>query len=90
MAKKKRFIESPEKLEEFIRSIVKKAGYKFIKLELRPMGRAKQLVITADKEGGGISAEDCAVISRKVEAEFDRYNFIPEKYFLIVSSPGID
>lgn len=89
MAEKSKKLAYPEdKLEGIIRPIVERAGYKFLKVEFRPMGRAKQLVITADKDGG-ISVEDCAVISRQVEAELDRNDFIREKYFLIVSSPGI-
>lgn len=45
--------------------------------------------IFIDKEGG-VSVEDCSVISRAVEAALDADDFIPSAYMLEVSSPGIE
>lgn len=46
------------------------------------------LRIYADREGG-IAINDCEVISRTIEKELDREDFIPEAYILEVSSPGL-
>ena len=39
---------------------------------------------------GGISIDDCEAVSRKVESQLDKLDFIDSAYMLEVSSPGID
>ncbi|CAN5184586.1 ribosome maturation factor RimP [soil metagenome] len=39
---------------------------------------------------GGVTLEDCSAISRDVEAVLDEEDFIPSRYVLEVSSPGIE
>ncbi|HEY2867251.1 MAG TPA: ribosome maturation factor RimP [Pyrinomonadaceae bacterium] len=38
----------------------------------------------------GVTVEDCAVVSREMEAILDREDLIPTSYVLEVSSPGIE
>lgn len=47
------------------------------------------LRIYIDKPGG-VEIDDCQLVSEKVTAVLDEKDPIPEKYFLEVSSPGID
>jgi len=47
------------------------------------------LRIYLDKEGG-ITIDDCSVISKEFNRQIDEINFIDDQYYLEVSSPGID
>lgn len=47
------------------------------------------LRIFLDKPGG-VEIDDCQMVSEKLTAVLDAKDPIPEKYFLEVSSPGID
>ena len=44
----------------------------------------------ADKAGGTIVVQDCADISRRLSPLFDAHDPIKDRYYLEVSSPGID
>ena len=46
--------------------------------------------IMADKAGGTINVDDCASISRRLSQLLDAHDPIEGRYFLEVSSPGID
>lgn len=53
-------------------------------------GSSRFLRIYADKEEGGISLDECEIISRALSDELDRVDPIKEDYMLEVSSPGIE
>ena len=42
-----------------------------------------------DKDGG-LTLDDCVLLSEKLAEELDKEDFISDKYYLEVSSPGID
>ena len=42
-----------------------------------------------DKDGG-LSLDDCVLLSEKLAEELDKEDFISDKYYLEVSSPGIE
>lgn len=46
--------------------------------------------IMADRKGGAISVDDCADISRRISPLLDAHDPLSDRYFLEVSSPGID
>ena len=46
--------------------------------------------IMADKAGGAINVDDCAAISRRLSPLLDAHDPVEGRYFLEVSSPGID
>ena len=54
-------------------------------------GTKRDLVVTIfiDKEGG-VTLEDCTVVSRGIEEVLDSEDVIPTRYVLEVSSPGIE
>jgi ribosome maturation factor RimP len=41
-------------------------------------------------EVGGVTVDDCAKVSRALEAWMDELEVMPERYVLEVSSPGVD
>lgn len=46
--------------------------------------------IMADKPGGAIDVDDCAAISRRISPLLDAHDPVEGRYYLEVSSPGID
>ena len=64
------------------------AAYELVDVEYVKEGSNFYLRIYVDKEGG-IAINDCETISRAIEKELDREDFIQEAYILEVSSPGL-
>ncbi len=59
-------------------------------VSIRKKGKAKDIKVFVDHEWGGISIQECHVLSKKI-ADYLFQNQIPaSEYFLEVSSPGID
>lgn len=88
-----------ERTEKLLLPVLEKLGaqpdengqvhaYEAVDVEYVKEGSAWFLRIYADREGG-ISINDCERISRAVEEELDREDFIPDAYILEVSSPGL-
>jgi ribosome maturation factor RimP len=64
-------------------------GIEIVNVELAGTKAEAVLRIYIDKEGG-VTLEDCGQVSREVEAILDEEDFIPTRYVLEVSSPGIE
>ncbi len=78
-----------QRLAEIVRPGIEDLGYELIRLRLMS-GKTPILQIMADRPGGGIEVDDCALISTDVSANLDVVDPIEEEYTLEVSSPGID
>lgn len=78
-----------EKVREIVRKAAADNGAEFVHLELSGSKRNPIVRVFADKDGG-ISIEDCANISRTIEATSDLDDAVPGSYILEVSSPGLD
>lgn len=81
-------MELKEKIEKIIRYEIEKMGYKFKEIEIKQRGKTRELVITIDKEGG-VSIEDCAKVSRKIDPMLEKANLFESRWYLTVSSPGL-
>lgn len=77
------------KVEEKLSPIINDNGYELVDIKFVKEGPNKYLRVYADKDGG-ITIDDCEIISRALEAELEKDDFIEETYILEVSSPGID
>jgi ribosome maturation factor RimP len=64
-------------------------GYELWNVEYVKAGKDFNLNVYIDKEGG-ISTEDCEVVSRFLSAKLDELDLVDDSYYLIVSSPGLD
>lgn len=49
-----------------------------------------RIVIVYLTKTGGVTLDECARFSRKLADELEAFDIIPERYFLEVSSPGIE
>jgi ribosome maturation factor RimP len=82
-------MELKEKIESLIKKEIENLGYELKEIEIKQKGKAKELVITIDKEGG-VSVEDCARVSRKVDPILEKEDLFERRWYLTVSSPGTE
>jgi ribosome maturation factor RimP len=78
-----------EKVEILIKKEIENLGYQLKKIEIKQKGRARELIITIDKKGG-VSVEDCARVSRKIDPILEEADLFERRWYLTVSSPGIE
>ena len=64
-------------------------GIEIVNVDISGTKRDSVVRIFIDKEGG-VTLQDCTEVSRDVEAVLDAEDFIPTRYVLEVSSPGIE
>lgn len=80
-------------ITEHVRGVAEKvaaaSSVELVNIEIA--GTKKDLVVRIfiDKEGG-VTLEDCTIVSRGVEEVLDSEDVIPTRYVLEVSSPGIE
>ncbi len=85
-------VDSPElvaKLHELTEPIVRSEGLVLVELIWRREGEGRVLRLFVDRPEGGVTLEDCTLVSRQVSHLLDVEDFIPAKYRLEVSSPGL-
>jgi ribosome maturation factor RimP len=76
-------------LESIVRSEVEAAGFELV--ELRKGGTRSRPVVEVRidrRDGLNIRVDDCAQVSRLLEARLDAGGVVAERYVLQVSSPG--
>lgn len=78
-----------EALEEVIIPVVSGLGFEFVGLQYMPQGKHSLLRLFVDKPGG-ITIDDCAIVSRQVDAVLSVRAPMRGEYTLEVSSPGLD
>ncbi len=77
-------------IEAMIAPAIESLGYEIVRVLLSGDRRGKLQVMAERKSDGGMDVEDCAAVSRAIEAILDVEDPIPGGYVLEVSSPGID
>ncbi|MCR5684035.1 MAG: ribosome maturation factor RimP [Lachnospiraceae bacterium] len=85
MAKKD---EYESRTEALLVPILESLGFEMVDVEFVKEGSDFYLRALIDKEGG-ITIDDCETVSRRLDTELDREDFISEAYILEVSSPGL-
>ncbi len=80
-------------IDEQIRKIAAQAaeenGIEFVHAEVVGTNRNLTARVFIDKEGG-VTHEDCALVSRQIEAILDAEDIVALSYTLEVSSPGLE
>lgn len=77
-------------VERLIAPAVEAMGYDIVRVLLSGKRRPRLQIMAERKDGAGMLVEDCAALSRAIEAILDVEDPIAEAYELEVSSPGID
>jgi len=76
-------------IAELAEPVLEELGYRLVRVKVS--GRDGGTVqIMADRADGEITANDCAIISRRLSPVLEAYDPMPGPYHLEVSSPGID
>lgn len=78
-----------DRIREIADRVAVAEGLELVDVEFAGRGRGSVLRIFIDKPGG-ITVQDCELVSRQVGAILDVENVIPDSYTLEVSSPGLD
>jgi ribosome maturation factor RimP len=65
------------------------AGLELVDVEFHVQGRHRTLRVLIDRPGG-ITVDDCARFSRRLSDCLDMNQTLSDRYFLEVSSPGLD
>ena len=80
---------SERTIADLAEPVLEELGFRLVRVKVS--GRDGGTVqIMAERAGGEMSIEDCAVISRSLSPVLDAYDPMPGHYNLEVSSPGID
>jgi ribosome maturation factor RimP len=77
-------------VEQLIAPSLLDMGYDIVRVQLSGERRAKLQVMVERRDGGDMTVDDCAAVSRAVGALLDVADPISGAYVLEVSSPGID
>jgi ribosome maturation factor RimP len=79
----------PAVVQEEIEKIVSSEGLELVHIDYRRQGRGYLLRIDIDRDGG-VTLDDCQLVSHQLSAFLDVHDAIPTEYELQVSSPGLD
>lgn len=79
----------PDRVEKEIEKIVTSEGLELVHIEYKRQGRGFLLRVDIDKDGG-VTLEDCQLVSQQVSTYLDVDDVVPGEYELQVSSPGLD
>ncbi|MGN0407204.1 MAG: ribosome maturation factor RimP [Bacteroides sp.] len=77
-----------KKTEELILPFIEANGFELVDVEYVKEGADWYLRVYIDKEGG-ITVNDCELISRAFNEVLDREDYIDDAYIFEVSSPGL-
>lgn len=77
-----------QKAEYIVEPHAEKMGLNIVDIEYLQDGAYMYMRIYIEKEDGDISLEECAKLSNSIEEEVG--NLVPDKFFLEVSSPGLE
>lgn len=80
--------EYEKKTEDLIVPLLDKHNFELVDVEYVKEGSNWFLRAYIDKEGG-ITVDDCEIISHALSDLLDKYDYIPDSYILEVSSPGL-
>ena len=73
---------------------VRDLGYELVDVRWGGSGRRPMLKLRIDRPdsgpGEGVTVDDCAKVSRALEAWLDEHEELSDRYVLEVSSPGVD
>jgi ribosome maturation factor RimP len=81
-------------IEREIERRIEEMGFELVELEWvgrkdRPIVKAR-IDLPDSEPGRGVTVDDCAKVSRRLEAWLDEHSGVPERYVLEVSSPGVE
>jgi len=77
------------KIEDLSKKVAAEMHLAVYDIEEKTTAKGKIIVVYLTKIGG-INLDECAKFSHQLSEELDMLDFIPERYYLEVSSPGVE
>lgn len=77
-----------QRTEQLLEPLMEEHNFELVDVEYIKEGGNWFLRAYIDKEGG-ITIDDCELVSRALSDLLDKHDFIPDAYILEVSSPGL-
>ena len=81
---------SAQRVVDALEPAIESEGYALVDVELKGKGGNRVLRLFIDKPDGGITLDDCQKVSELVSPVLDVENAVEGRYYLEVSSPGIN
>ena len=78
-----------EKIKAVAEQTARENNLEFVPAQIVGASNSLPIRVFIDKPGG-VTHDDCAFMSRKLDEIFDAHDFIPASYLLEVSSPGLE
>ena len=78
-----------DRVTAIAKEVAENNGFELVQCQIAGSKRSPVVRVFIDKPDG-VTVEDCADVSREMEAILDREDLIPTSYVLEVSSPGIE
>jgi len=82
-------MEITNKLESLMLPVIEKQGCELVELDVKGSGKTRVVRVVVWKEGG-IGVDECAYLSNKLSELLDTEEIFDTRYYLEVSSPGLD
>jgi ribosome maturation factor RimP len=82
-------VKTDPRITEIAERVCRRESLELVHVEMTGGRGSGTLRIYIDKPGG-VTHEDCALVSHQVSVILDVEDFIPHQYLLEVSSPGLD
>lgn len=79
-----------DRAARIVEPAVEAEGYSLVDLEFRREAGGEVLRLFIDKPGGGVTLDDCQKVSEVLSPLLDVEDVVEGRYFLEVSSPGIN
>lgn len=76
------------RLEKIVLPVTNELGLDLVDIEYLQDGGYWYMRVYVEKENDEISLDDCAKVSNRIDEDVD--GLVPEKFFLEVSSPGVE
>ena len=77
------------RLEELLEPVVRSEGLVLVELIWRRESSGRVLRLYVDRPEGGVTLDECVLVSRQISHLLDVEDFIAEHFRLEVSSPGL-
>ncbi|MFN3328334.1 MAG: ribosome maturation factor RimP, partial [Fervidobacterium pennivorans] len=82
--------EIEKRVSEIAKPIVESLGLVLFDVKYKMQSGRWVLTVVIDKLNDYVSTKDCELVSYEIEKELDSSDLIPGRYYLEVSSPGLD
>lgn len=83
-------MEVTDRIQEIVDPYLREKGLELVEMLYRREGAGMVLRLLVDRVCGGISVAECEELNHFLGARLDEENIMEERYFLEVSSPGLD